>query len=99
MATTAKEVPIISVDRASETPLYRQLYDRYREAILARRLRAGERLPSTRNLAGELGISRIPVLRAFEQLLAEGYCESRPGAGTFVARVVADSSSKPSAVK
>jgi GntR family transcriptional regulator/MocR family aminotransferase len=95
MVTTAREVPIISVDRASETPLYRQLYDGYREAILARRLRSGERLPSTRNLARELGISRIPVLRAFEQLLAEGYCESRPGAGTFVARVVADPFSKP----
>jgi len=82
--------PIIAVDRASGTPLYRQLYDRYREAIVERRLRAGDRLPSTRSLAAELGISRIPVLNAFEQLLAEGYFESRVGSGTFVARSLPD---------
>jgi len=79
-------VPAIAIDRASAKPLYRQLYEGYREAILARRLRASQRLPSTRSLASELAISRIPVLTAFEQLLAEGYIESRVGAGSFVAR-------------
>ena len=83
-------VPIISVDRRSAVPLYRQVYEGYREAIVDRRLRAGERLPSTRSLATELGISRIPILGAFEQLLAEGYFESRVGAGTFVARSLPD---------
>jgi len=82
--------PILAVDRTSRTPLYRQLYDGYRAAIVERRLRAGQRLPSTRGLAAELGISRIPVLQAFEQLLAEGYFESRPGAGTFVASSLPD---------
>jgi GntR family transcriptional regulator/MocR family aminotransferase len=83
-------LPPVSVDRRSATPLYRQVYDGYRDAIVLRRLRAGERVPSTRDLARELGISRIPVLTAFEQLLAEGYFETRVGAGTFVARVLPD---------
>ncbi|NMO14850.1 PLP-dependent aminotransferase family protein [Pyxidicoccus fallax] len=83
-------LPIIAVDRRSSVPLYRQVYEGYREAIVDRRLRAGQRLPSTRSLASELGISRIPILSAFEQLLAEGYFESRVGAGTFVARSLPD---------
>ena len=82
------DVPIIAVDRSSKTPLYRQLYEGYREAILTRRLRPGERLPSTRRLAKELSVSRIPVLQAFELLLAEGYCEGKTGAGTFVSAVL-----------
>jgi GntR family transcriptional regulator / MocR family aminotransferase len=83
-------VPLLAFDRAAAKPLYRQLYEGFREAILAGRLEAGQRLPSTRGLAGELQISRLPVLTAFEQLLAEGYFESRAGAGTFVARSLAD---------
>src|SRR5262245_18665477 len=79
-------VPAIGVDRVSAKPLYRQLYEGYRDAILEQRLRGGQRLPSTRSLAAELDISRIPVLGAFEQLVAEGYFESRVGAGTFVSR-------------
>ena len=81
-------LPVIPLDRSSEVPLYRQLYEGYRRAIAERRLRAGQRLPSTRSLAEELGVSRIPVLNAFEQLLAEGYLESRVGSGTFVARTL-----------
>ncbi len=83
-------LPIVAVDRASATPLYRQIYEGYREAIVERRLRGGQRVPSTRSLAADLQISRIPVLNAFEQLLAEGYFESRAGAGTFVARSLPD---------
>jgi GntR family transcriptional regulator/MocR family aminotransferase len=79
-------LPVAAIDRASDTPLYRQLYEGYRDAIVERRLRAGQRLPSTRSLAAELRISRIPVLNAFDQLTAEGYFESRVGSGTFVAR-------------
>jgi GntR family transcriptional regulator/MocR family aminotransferase len=83
-------VPVLAIDRGSEKPLYRQLYDGYREAIVERRLRPGQRLPSTRSLAAELQISRLPVLTAFEQLLAEGYFETRVGAGTFVASSLPD---------
>jgi GntR family transcriptional regulator / MocR family aminotransferase len=78
-------VPVLAIDRGGSRPLYRQIYEAYRDAILGGRLGAGERLPSTRGLARELGVSRFPVLTAFDQLLAEGYCESRAGAGTFVA--------------
>ncbi len=80
--------PVVAVDRASATPFYRQLYDAFRDAILERRLRAGQRVPSTRALAAELRISRLPILNAFEQLVAEGYFESGIGSGTFVARSV-----------
>ena len=78
-------IPAIAIDRTSARPLFRQIYEGYREAIVDRRLRPGQRLPSTRGLAAELEISRVPVLNAFDQLLAEGYLESRVGAGTYVA--------------
>ena len=78
-------LPVLAIDRDAGEALYRQIYAGYRDAIRDRRLRPGERLPSTRGLAAELGVSRFPVLGAFEQLVAEGYCETRRGAGTFVA--------------
>jgi GntR family transcriptional regulator/MocR family aminotransferase len=81
--------PILSIERDSAAPLYRQLYEGFRDAILARRLRAGQRIPSTRSLAIELRISRLPLLNAYEQLAAEGYLECRTGSGTFVASVPA----------
>lgn len=55
-----------------------------REAIRGGRLAPGARAPSSRELAAELGLSRVTVVRAYEQLLAEGYLETRRGAGTFV---------------
>ncbi len=82
-------VPLIAFDPTSG-PLYRQIYDRYRAAILEGRLRPGQRVPSTRTLARELGISRLPVLNAFEQLLHEGYIEGRVGSGTYVASSILD---------
>ena len=82
--------PMIVVNRRSEIPLYRQVYDALRAMILDRRLESGQRLPSTRALADELKISRIPVLDAYAQLLAEGYLESRSGAGTFVKILLSD---------
>lgn len=80
--------PIIALDRRSKTPLHRQLYDGYREAIVDGRLAPGQRLPSTRSLARELAVSRMPVVIAFEQLVAEGYVESRVGAGSFVSKAL-----------
>ena len=84
--TTAVVVPLISVDRRAQRPLHRQIYDAYRTAILRNELRSGQQVPSSRLLADELGISRIPVLSAYAELLAEGYFETRAGAGTFVSR-------------
>ncbi len=87
MSRTGIVTPLlIALDRASATPLYRQVYEGYRAAIVERRLRPGDRMPSTRSLAAELGISRLPVVNAFEQLVAEGYCEGVVGSGTYVAR-------------
>jgi GntR family transcriptional regulator / MocR family aminotransferase len=82
-------IPFAAVE-AGARPLYAQIYDGYRSAILEGRLRAGQRIPSTRALARELGISRLPVLTAFEQLLHEGYLEGRVGSGTFVASSIHD---------
>jgi GntR family transcriptional regulator / MocR family aminotransferase len=76
--------PVIRVERKAGRPLHSQIYGAFRAAIMERNLRAGERIPSTRTLARELSVSRIPVLNAYSQLLAEGYFESRTGAGTFV---------------
>ncbi len=83
-------VPLIAVDRKSAVPLHRQIYDSFRAMILDGRLQSGQQIPSTRALARELGISRIPVLEGYAQLLAEGYLEGRHGAGTFVAHVLPD---------
>lgn len=77
-------LPTIVVDRKAESPLHRQIYDGFRAAILRRDLSPGQRMPSSRELAAELRVSRFPVLNAYAQLLAEGYFESRVGAGTFV---------------
>jgi GntR family transcriptional regulator / MocR family aminotransferase len=77
-------LPPISLDRACSLPLYKQLCESIRQSILRGTLQKGLRLPSTRTLAYELRVSRNIVVIAFEQLLAEGYIESRTGAGTFV---------------
>ena len=76
-----------SLDRTSEVPLFRQLLIAIREAILEGSLRPGTRLPSTRTIAVDLGVARNTVLVAFEQLTAEGYLESRVGAGTRIASI------------
>jgi GntR family transcriptional regulator/MocR family aminotransferase len=83
---SASFLPPIALDSRMKTPMYRQLYDWFRRAIIDGQMRPGQRVPSTRSLATELKISRIPVLSAYEQLLAEGYFETFVGAGTCVAR-------------
>ena len=77
--TPAAPLPL-DLDRASSEPLARQLYDQLRELILSGRLAGGTRLPSTRALAAELGISRNTSVAAFDQLFAEGYVEGTVGA-------------------
>jgi GntR family transcriptional regulator / MocR family aminotransferase len=74
----------VSVDRASEVRLYRQVYLGIRRLVLTGRLRPGSRLPSTRQLASDLCLSRTTVLDAFEQLIFEGYLEGKVGSGTRV---------------
>ncbi|WP_144153055.1 PLP-dependent aminotransferase family protein [Paraburkholderia sp. BCC1885] len=62
-----------------------QIYRQLRAGIVEGRLTGGTRLPSTRDLAAQLGVSRKTTLDAFERLLAEGYLNTRAGSGTFVA--------------
>jgi GntR family transcriptional regulator/MocR family aminotransferase len=75
----------ISIDRRAGLPLTRQIYERTRDLILSGTLAAGSRMLSTRRLSAELRVSRNIVMDAFDQLIAEGYVQSRAGAGTFVA--------------
>ena len=77
---------MIAVDRKAAKALHRQIYEAYRTAINDGALNPGQRIPSTRVLALEIGVSRFPVVNAYAQLLAEGYIESRVGAGTVVSR-------------
>jgi len=69
---------------ARTDPRYQRLYEDLREAIVHGRLAGGARLPGTRTMARELGVARIVVLMAYEQLAAEGYVSSRIGSGTRV---------------
>jgi GntR family transcriptional regulator/MocR family aminotransferase len=77
-------------DRSSGVPVHRQIYEGLRRAILDGLLRPGQRIPSTRALAMDLGVSRLPVLTAYEQLLHERYLEGRVGSGTFVSSAIPD---------
>jgi GntR family transcriptional regulator/MocR family aminotransferase len=65
-------------------PLHRQLYEALRRAMLESKLGAGERLPSSRDLAQDLNLSRNTVVAAINQLSVEGYLLSRVGSGTYV---------------
>ena len=74
----------VRLDAASPLPLHRQLYSRLREGILAGQIPAGARLPSTRVLASYLGVSRTTTAATYDELVMEGYLESRVGNGTQV---------------
>src|SRR5262249_57573298 len=101
----AKKPAIVTVpafipfERTSGRPFYKQIYDGYRAAILSGRLQPGQRLPSTRALAVELKISRLPVISAYEQLLHEGYIEGKIGAGTYVKDSIPDELAVPALVR
>lgn len=76
--------------RGRRTTAYRWLYDALRAEILEGRLRPGARLPGTRDLAGQYGLSRGTIVSAFEQLASEGYVEGTVGSGTYVSSVLPD---------
>jgi GntR family transcriptional regulator/MocR family aminotransferase len=92
-------LPPIALESRKKVPIYRQLYEWFRRAILGGQLRPGQRVPSTRTLAAELKVSRIPVSGAYEQLHGEGYFETFAGAGTCVARSIPDDSLNPAVGK
>ena len=76
----------VSLDRSSTIPLTRQIYEFWRLGILDGRFSGGERVPSTRDVASALDLSRGTVTQAYEQLVSEGYLQTLVGSGTFVCR-------------
>ncbi len=86
--TTRSPLLSITLDRHGAASLQEQLYDRIREAILNGRLKPGSRLPASRVLASELGVSRNTILGGFERLHSEGYIEGHMGAATQVSMVL-----------
>ncbi|MGB6575423.1 MAG: GntR family transcriptional regulator, partial [Trebonia sp.] len=86
MTTSHANLPIV-VDRADGDPLAAQVSTQVRSAVTDGVLHAGDRLPSTRDLAATLGVSRTVVTTAYASLFAEGWLEGRHGSGTYVADV------------
>ena len=79
----------IVLDRKSELPLRRQIYQELKDQMVIGRLKAGETLPSTRELSAGLNVSRSTVSEAYEMLIAEGFAVSSQGAPTRVAEGLA----------
>ena len=74
----------IYLDCTSRIPLYQQLTEKIRTAVLEGRLKPRQKLPSSRSLAKSLVISRSTVTQSYEQLESEGYLEDRRGSGTYI---------------
>jgi len=77
----------IDLDARQPKPLFQQLYEAISQHIRARDIKAGDRLPASRAYAAEIGVSRATVLAAYDQLIAEGYAESRQGSGVFASDI------------
>jgi GntR family transcriptional regulator/MocR family aminotransferase len=80
----------VSLNRTSITPLYQQLAENIRHAVLEGRLKPNQKLPSSRSLAQSLNISRSTVTQSYEQLESEGYLETRIGSGTYICHQIPD---------
>jgi len=81
----------VAVDRGGPDPAYMQLYGQVRDLILAGRLAPGARLPSSRALAAEIGVSRTTIVAAYDHLQSEGYLDGRAGAGMYVPAALPES--------
>jgi len=86
MTTLPSGLPVV-LDRANPAPLAVQISAQLQEAVTGGVLHAGDRLPSSRDLAATLGVSRTVVTNAYARLFAEGWLEGRHGSGTYVADV------------
>ena len=75
---------ILSIDPGSPTPAYEQIRDQVVAAVAARTLHPGTRLPTVRQLAGDLGLAANPVARAYRELETEGHVATRGRNGTIV---------------
>jgi GntR family transcriptional regulator/MocR family aminotransferase len=90
MTKRATAFELMLPPRDSGTPAYRWLYTALRAEILEGHLRPRARLPATRDLANQYGLSRGTIVGAFEQLKSEGYVEGSVGSGTYVSKVLPD---------
>ena len=88
MTKRSELTEILLGEREENESAYRWLYGALRREILEGRLRPGTRLPATRDLAREHGLSRGTIVAAFEELKSEGYIEGSPGSGTYVSKVL-----------
>ena len=88
LGTSASE---IGIDRDDREPIQAQIARQLRSLVLSGRLKPQTRLPSTRALSEELNVARATVVEAYEQLLSEGYLETRSGSGTRVAAELPES--------
>lgn len=77
-------LPKLHIDAGLDSPLYRQIYEQIRRAVLEHRMARGEKLPPTRELAGSLGLNRTTIAAAYELLESDGLIRSHVGRGTFV---------------
>ncbi len=78
----------LSVDKIGDTSLTKQVYQQIRSQILNGEIKSGEKLPATRELASQINVSRNVIIEAYDLLIAEGFLESTPGSGTYVAEGV-----------
>jgi len=74
----------MTIEADAETPLFEQVYDALRVRIVTGQLATGDRLPASRKLAEDLGVSRTTVVTAYDQLIAEGFARGRAGSGVYV---------------
>ncbi len=75
----------IIISNANDQPIYEQIYNQLKSAIISDKMQEGEQLPSIRNLAKDLRISVITTKRAYDELERDGFIYSVPGKGSFVA--------------
>jgi GntR family transcriptional regulator len=80
----------IRIDNASDRPVYQQIIDQVKRDIAIGRLGRDEKLPTVRQLAGQLAINPNTIAKAYQQLEREGIITTRPGSGTFVANLDSD---------
>ena len=80
----------IRIDNASDRSVYQQIIDQVKRDIALGRLAKDERLPTVRQLAGQLAINPNTISKAYRQMEQEGIINTRPGAGTFVAGLDSD---------
>ncbi len=90
MAKQTTSFELMLPARGPGTPAYQWLCAAVRAEILEGRLRPGSRLPGTRDLAHQYGLSRGTIVSAFEQLRSEGYVEGSVGSGTYVSKILPD---------